>query len=167
MNDATPWVDPELPALGKLLQEKGLTVPDRTVVPLTEVRAAQDRIGAFLGDGSVALKDERHLSLPGPGGQVPCRLYMPDDAERPPLMVYAHGGAFVQGSLTSWDHFVRDIVRQSGVAVPSSFRDGTHTSRSIQRPRATRWPALASRGSRCTAGAAHARLGGRPWRRPA
>src|SRR5207248_11796279 len=36
-----------------------------------------------------------------------------------PLMVYAHGGAFVQGGLLSWDHFLRDIVRQSGVAVLS------------------------------------------------
>ena len=36
MNDATPWVDPELIAAGKLLQEKGLVVPDRTVAPLSE-----------------------------------------------------------------------------------------------------------------------------------
>jgi acetyl esterase len=114
-----PWVDPELIAAGKLLQEKDLVAPDRTVAPMSEVRAAQDRIGAFLGEGSGPLKDERDLSLPGPGGQVPCRLYMPDGAVRPPLMVYAHGGAFVQGSLPSWDHFLRDLVRQSGVAVLS------------------------------------------------
>src|SRR5947199_4515167 len=120
MNDATtPWIDPELMAAGKLLQEKGLVAPDRTVAPLSDVRAAQERIGAFLGEGSVPLKDERDLALPGPGGQVPCRLYMPDDsslgATRPPLMVWAHGGAFVQGSLDSWDHLLRDLVRQSGV----------------------------------------------------
>ena len=30
MNDATPWIDPELVAAGKLLQEKGLVAPDRT-----------------------------------------------------------------------------------------------------------------------------------------
>jgi hypothetical protein len=53
MNDATPWVDPELIAAGKLLQEKGFVVPDRTVAPLSEVRAAQDRVGAFLGADSV------------------------------------------------------------------------------------------------------------------
>jgi hypothetical protein len=35
MNDATPWVDPELIAAGKLLQEKGLVAPDRTVAPLS------------------------------------------------------------------------------------------------------------------------------------
>ena len=120
MNDvAAPWVDPELIAAGKLLQKKGFVAPDRTVAPMAEVRGAQDRIGAFLGEGSVPLKDERDLLLPGPGGQVPCRLYLPDGAERPPLMVYAHGGAFVQGSLPSWDHLLRDLVRQSGVAALS------------------------------------------------
>lgn len=119
MNDAAPWVDPELIAAGKLLQEKGFVVPDRTVASLAEVRAAQERVGAFLGEGSVALKDERDLSLPGPHGQVPCRLYLPDGAHNPPLLVYAHGGGFMQGSLPSWDHMLRDLVRQSGVAALS------------------------------------------------
>ena len=83
MNDASPWIDPELITAGKLLQEKGLVVPDRTVAPLSEVRAAQDRVGAFLGEGSVPLKEERDLSLPGPHGQVPCRLYKPDGVDQP------------------------------------------------------------------------------------
>ncbi|MGE0257158.1 MAG: alpha/beta hydrolase fold domain-containing protein [Alphaproteobacteria bacterium] len=120
MNDDTaPWVDPELVAAGKLLQERGLVAPDRTVASLAEVRAAQDRIGAFLGEGSVPLKDERDLSLPGPLGQVPCRLYMPDGVKNPPLLVYAHGGGFMQGGLPSWDHMLRELVRQSGVAALS------------------------------------------------
>ena len=123
MNDAAPWIDPELVAAGQLLQEKGLVAPDRTVTAMPEVRAAQERIGAFLGEGSVPLKRERDLSLPGPRGQVPCRLYLPDNsslgAERPALLVFAHGGAFVQGSLPNWDHYLRDLVRQSGVAVLS------------------------------------------------
>ena len=50
MNDAAPWIDPELVAAGRLLQEKGLVAPDRTVASLAEVRAATDRIGAFLGE---------------------------------------------------------------------------------------------------------------------
>src|SRR5438876_2665305 len=119
MNDATTWIDPELVAAGKLLQSRGLVAPDRTQAPLSEVRAAVDRIGAFLGEGSVPLARERDLSLPGPHGQVPCRLYLPDDAERPPLLVYAHGGGFMQGSIPSWEHFLRDLVRQSGVAALS------------------------------------------------
>jgi acetyl esterase len=119
MDDVTPWIDPELVAAGQLLQSKGLVAPDRTVTPMAEVRAAQDRIAAFLGEGSIPLRNERDLSLPGPHGQVPCRLYMPNDVGRPGLIVYAHGGAFVQGSLPSWDHFLRDLVRLSGVAALS------------------------------------------------
>jgi acetyl esterase len=119
MNDATPWVDPELLAAGKLLQERGFVVPDRTKAPLSEVRAAQDRVGAFLGEGSAPLKQERDLSLPGPHGQVPCRLYLPDNVARPPLIVYAHGGGFMQGSLPSWDAMLRELVRQSGAAALS------------------------------------------------
>src|SRR5271155_575573 len=119
MSDATPWVDPELLAAGALLQRNGMVAPDRTQAPLSEVRAAQDRIGAFLGEGSVPLHDERDLFLPGPYGQVPCRLYLPDDAVRPPLLVYAHGGGFMQGSLPSWDAMLRELVRQSGAAALS------------------------------------------------
>jgi acetyl esterase len=119
MNDATPWIDPELVAAGQLLQSRGLVAPDRTRAPLSEVRAAVDRIGAFLGEGSVPLMREQDLSLPGPHGQVPCRLYLPDNAEKPALIVYAHGGGFMQGSLPSWDAMLRELVRQSGVAALS------------------------------------------------
>src|SRR5947208_1315255 len=119
MNDATTWIDPELVAAGRLLQSRGLVTPDRTQAPLSEVRAAVDRIGAFLGEGSVPLQHERDLTRPGPHGQVPCRLYLPDNAEKPPLIVYAHGGGFMQGSLPSWDAMLRELVRQSGVAALS------------------------------------------------
>ncbi len=130
MNDATPWIDPELVAAGKLLQSRGLVAPDRTQAPLSEVRAATDRIGAFLGEGSIPLERERDLTLPGPHGQVPCRLYLPDDADPrtagpggpfrgPALLIFAHGGGFVQGSIPSWDAMLRELVRQSGVAALS------------------------------------------------
>jgi acetyl esterase len=119
MNDGTPWIDPELVAAGRLLQSRGFVAPDRTQAPLSEVRAAVDRIGAFLGEGSVPLQRERNLSLPGPHGQVPCRLYLPDNEENPPLIIYAHGGGFMQGSLSSWDAMLRELVRQSGVAALS------------------------------------------------
>ena len=119
MSDAKPWIDPELVAAGQLLQQRGLVAPDRTQAPLSEVRAGVDRIGAFLGEGSVPLQRERDLALPGPHGQVPCRLYLPDNAERPPLIIYAHGGGFMQGSIPSWDAMLRELVLESGVAALS------------------------------------------------
>jgi acetyl esterase len=119
MNDASDWIDPELVAAAELLQSRGLVAPDRTKAPLAEVRAVQDRVGAFLCEGSVPLEDERDLMLPGSHGQVPCRLYLPESGGRPPLLVYAHGGGFMQGSLSGWDGMLRDLVRQSGVAILS------------------------------------------------
>jgi acetyl esterase/lipase len=119
MNDAAPWIDPELTAAGQLLQSRGLVAPDRAKASVAEVRAMTDRIGAFLGEGSAPLRQERDLALPGPHGQVPCRLYLPDGAKRPPLLVYAHGGGFMQGSLAGWDAMLRELVRQSGVAALS------------------------------------------------
>ena len=73
----------------------------------------------LLGEGSVPLQRERDLALPGPRGQVPCRLYLPDGDKRPPLLVYAHGGGFAQGSVPSWDAMLRELVRGSGVAALS------------------------------------------------
>jgi hypothetical protein len=65
MNDAMEWIDPELVAAGQLLQSRGLVAPDRTQAPLSQVRAAVDRIGAFLGEGSVLLAPEHDLSCRG------------------------------------------------------------------------------------------------------
>ena len=123
MNDSAPgtapYVDPELVAAGKLLQERAWSHPTGPLPRSPRCAPRPDRIGAFLGEGSVPLPDERDLSLPGPHGQVPCRLYLPDGIEQPPLLVYAHGGGFMQGSIPSWDHFLRELVRQSGVAALS------------------------------------------------
>ncbi|MFM9883695.1 MAG: alpha/beta hydrolase, partial [Burkholderiales bacterium] len=42
---------------------------------------------------------------------------------QPPLLVYAHGGSFALGTLGAWDAMLRELVRQSGVAVVSvSYR---------------------------------------------
>jgi acetyl esterase len=146
MDEATPRVDPEFTAAAQLLQSRGYVVPDRTTAPLSEVRAAQDRVGAFLGEGSVPLQRERDLSLPGPYGQVPCRLYLPDGVAHPPLIVYAHGGGFMQGSLNSWDAMLRALVRQSRVAAlsvdyklspehrfPKAFEEMTAVTRLVAR----------------------------------
>ena len=44
----------------------------------------------YIKEGSVPLKQERDLSLPGPHGQVPCRLYLPDGMEQPPHLSQRH-----------------------------------------------------------------------------
>jgi acetyl esterase/lipase len=59
--------------------------------------------------------------MPGPGGDLPYRLYRPaapHDGPRP-LVVYFHGGGWVLGDLDSDDPLCRDLCARSGAVVVS------------------------------------------------
>ncbi|MGA8546492.1 MAG: alpha/beta hydrolase [Mycobacterium sp.] len=47
--------------------------------------------------------------IPGPGGDIPVRIYRPD-GDNLPILVYAHGGGFVFCDLDSHDELCRDIT---------------------------------------------------------
>ena len=59
------------------------------------------------------------LTLPGPGGGIPARLYFPEGATRPPLTVYLHGGGYTIGGLDTSDEPCRILCREARVAVLS------------------------------------------------
>jgi len=117
MSQDTPWIDPELIAANELLKSRGLVALSPVTSPIAEARSSLDRVSAFLNEGSVPLDRERDVEIPGPHGAIPCRLYMPDGVERPPVLVYGHGGSFALGNLDGWDAPLRELVRGSGVAV--------------------------------------------------
>jgi len=54
-----------------------------------------------------------------PSGEVPVRIYTPEDAESYGVLVYFHGGAFFLGSLDTHDHVARALARESGWKVIS------------------------------------------------
>lgn len=111
MSEDIPPLDAEHAALAATLRAKGLLPVSPMTAPITEARAALDRIAAFLGEGSAPLPGERDITLPG-GPR--CRFY--PAAPGSPVLVYAHGGSFTVGSLDAWDAMLRDLVRDSGVA---------------------------------------------------
>jgi acetyl esterase len=47
-------------------------------------------------------------------GDVPVRIYTPDDAQQHGFIVYFHGGAFFSGSLETHDHVARLLAKHSG-----------------------------------------------------
>ncbi len=57
------------------------------------------------------------FAVPGPGGAVPVRLYRPSAKPGLPVMLFAHGGGYVVGSLDSHDRICRLIAERSGAAV--------------------------------------------------
>lgn len=110
-------VDPELVAAGALLKENGLIALDPRTASISDVRDVQDRIGKFLADKAQPVARESDVSIPRASGAIPCRLYVPETAEPPPLLVYFHGGGFAYGSAAGWDGLIRDLVHRTGIAV--------------------------------------------------
>ena len=61
------------------------------------------------------------LSLPGPAGPLAFRLYRPEaaGANKPPLLIYLHGGGWIRGDLDTHDDVCRYLCRHAGVVVAS------------------------------------------------
>lgn len=58
--------------------------------------------------------------VPGPGGDIPIRVYVPTDEPGPrPVLVYFHGGGWVIGSVDTHDGTARAVAESSGVTVVS------------------------------------------------
>jgi acetyl esterase len=61
----------------------------------------------------------RSLSIPGAGGAVPLRLYLPDRPQPYPVIINIHGGGFVSGSLNMDNHRCTTLARRLGAALVS------------------------------------------------
>ncbi|MFB4310186.1 alpha/beta hydrolase [Actinomadura sp. GTD37] len=58
----------------------------------------------------------RDLTVDGPAGPLPARLYRPAWHGPAPALVYLHGGGWVLGDVDSYDPVVRALAAASGVA---------------------------------------------------
>jgi acetyl esterase len=61
----------------------------------------------------------RDVSIPGPLGPIPARLYRPSAANNLPVLLWFHGGGWVIGSVDGSDPTARSLANQSGCAVVS------------------------------------------------
>ena len=92
-------VDEQTPAQMRAQYER--TFKERGIVP-TPVGAVEDG------------------SIPGPGGDLPVRIYRPDlNAGDLPALVYFHGGGHVVGSLDTHDAVARNLCNGAGCVVMS------------------------------------------------
>jgi acetyl esterase len=71
-------------------------------MPVAKARRLYERNGALLDLPKIDLAQRRDFEIPGPGGPLRCRLYRPHGlADRPPVLLWLHGGGFVIGGLES------------------------------------------------------------------
>jgi acetyl esterase len=80
---------------------------------MAEQRAFYDRYCAHFRKPRPAGLKVTDFSADG----VPCRFYLPEADERPPLLIYYHGGGYVLGGLDSHDDVCAEIAAGAGVAV--------------------------------------------------
>jgi acetyl esterase len=82
---------------------------------------AQVRGGSTeLGVESEALHDVQDRRIPGPGGEIPIRIYTPRlvaTGETLPLVVFFHGAGFVAGDLDSHDAIARYYAKHADAIV--------------------------------------------------
>ncbi|MEM7413135.1 MAG: alpha/beta hydrolase [Myxococcota bacterium] len=58
-------------------------------------------------------------TIPGPAGEIPVRVYLPEGDGPFPGLVYFHGGGFVVGNLDTHDGVCRQLANGAGCAVVS------------------------------------------------
>ena len=101
------------------LRRKGLAAGARPLHELSvaEAREAESSELRPVSSEPVARVLERRL--PGPEGDIPARVYVPDAARPPAVLVYFVGGGWVLGSLKAADPVCRTIANAAACAVVS------------------------------------------------
>ena len=108
---------PEVRALLEAMDAQGAP-PLETQDPV-EARNSRLEPMKLLGGEPDPLDRVEELSIPGPAGDLPARLYANGRDGLRPALVYFHGGGFVFGNLDTHDAVCRAIAKESGAVVIS------------------------------------------------
>lgn len=111
-------LDPQAKAL--LDQMVAAGTPPRHTLPVEEARRLALNVIPLAGEPEeVAYTEDRQI--PGPGGDIPTRLYYPKHGgDGPyPALVYFHGGGWVIGSIETLDPVCRSLANGAGCVVVS------------------------------------------------
>src|SRR5580704_7404859 len=108
---------PEVRTLLAMIDAQGAP-PLETQDPV-EARASRTEPMKMLGGEPEALGRVEDLSIPGPGGDLPVRLYASEYGGLRPALIYFHGGGFVFGNLDTHDAVCRALAKESDAVVIS------------------------------------------------
>ena len=108
-------LDPEVRALLEMMDAQG--VPPLESQDPVEARKSREGPMKMLGGEPVALARVEDLTIPGPGGGVPVRVYASELGGLRPALIYFHGGGFAFGNLDTHDAVCRSLAKESGAVV--------------------------------------------------
>jgi acetyl esterase len=71
----------------------------------------------------IEVADVSNRTIPGPGGNIPVRIFRPREGATLPVVVYFHGGGFVIGDLDTYDRGCRALaVGTDAIVVSVDYR---------------------------------------------
>jgi acetyl esterase len=110
-----PVVDPQL----KPILEQLLKLPRFETLSVADARALATQYNAAGRLPPVPVASVVNRVIPGPGGDLPIRVYTPEGTGPFPLMMYFHGSGFVMCSLDTHDRGCRNWCNVAGCVVVS------------------------------------------------
>ncbi len=119
MTIANVTFDPQQETILKRMIESGEPPRPLYEYPVPECREWVERLNARWNEDPPAMHDVRMETCPGPHGDIPVRLYFPDDRRPAPTLVFIHGGGWVVCSIDTHDRLCRRLAEESGFAVAS------------------------------------------------
>src|SRR5258708_15129181 len=108
-------LDPQLQAMRDQRERDG--VPALHTMSLAEARAADLASIRASGGQPEPVYEVANLKIPGPGGELPLRLYRPASARPLPVLLYFFGGGWVLGTIDTADGISRSLANASGAMV--------------------------------------------------
>lgn len=92
--------------------------PMESLPPAEARKLAAEILGAVSG-AAEPLRSVETLRIPGPGGEIPIRVYTPESAPPHPGLVYFHGGGWVVCDLDTHDVVCSALAHRAGAVVVS------------------------------------------------
>jgi acetyl esterase len=109
-------LDPQIAQL--LDQMKAMGMPGLSELPVDQARAALTAFRETAGppEDVAAVED---ITIPGPAGDIPARVYRPSVGGPLPVVVFFHGGGWVLGDIESHDPTCRSLANRAEAVVVS------------------------------------------------
>ena len=108
-------LDPQLQAMRD--QRERDNVPPLYAMSLADARAADLASIQASGGEPEPVTEVTDLTIAGPGGELPLRLYRPASGRPRPALLYFFGGGWVLGTIDTADGVSRSLANSSGALV--------------------------------------------------
>ena len=108
--------DPQAEALLQQMVQRN--VPSLSTLAPTQARELMRSMAALCAEPE-AVAHVENLSVPGPGGQIPVRIYTPQRDGPFPILVFYHGGGWVVCGSDTHDNLCRSLANRACCVVVS------------------------------------------------